>query len=159
MSSSIRNLEKKIETLESEIDALRKRCHDLEWRMVRLAVAKIPDPRYPYWNWILSGAIPEETMVTLNLLLSALNERLTGVEIPNEEQKDIEGVSRDVLYGSGPLRVEDVLEAIKSITGMEDNWQVVDLIRAVNEQGMFDELCEHVLSSLYVASLRERDIG
>jgi hypothetical protein len=87
-------------------------------------------------------------METLNHLLSALTERIAGVEVPNEEQKDIEGVSRDVLYGSAPLRVEDVFEAIKSITGMEDNRQVVDMIRAVNEQGMFDELCEHVLSSL-----------
>jgi hypothetical protein len=158
MSSGTKDLENKIEALENRIEALSARCHDLERRMIRMAVSKISDPRYPYWNWFLCRGASEEEMLKLNVLLSAMHGRVTGSPLPNETNKSIDGVSLDLLsHGSGPLPVEQVFAAIKRVAGMEGDWQVVELIRVVHEQGMFQELCEYVLSSSYVASLQGRD--
>lgn len=155
MSSDIEKLENKIKELEGTIEALTNRCDVLEWRLLTLAISKIPDPRYPFWNWILSHGMPEETRLRLTALLSALQGRVTGTQLPSVEEKI--GISGDLLTGSGPPRAEEVLAAIKSITGMQDNRQIADMLRAVNDQGMFQELCEHVLSSLDVVPVATRE--
>jgi hypothetical protein len=81
-------------------------------------------------------------------VLAALDARVAGVKTADELNKDIEGVPREVLYGSGAPAIQDVLAAIKGATGMVHDSDVIDLIRAVDEQGLHPALCEHVLSSL-----------
>lgn len=157
MNSKIKRLEKKIKKLESKVETLEDQCGDLRDRLHRMAISKISDPRYTYWNWQLSRPVPEETVRELNHLLSSLSHRVKGTEIDDMFKKSIPGISSEWLYASGPLKVEDVFAAIKTITGMTGHMQVVDLIRAVEEQGFYSELCEYVLTSPSVAVHEEHD--
>jgi len=146
MSSDTERLLEIIQNLTDKVHMLSLRCDDLESRLIRLAVAKIPDPRYPFWNWMLRQGMPDETRLRLMALLSALEGRMTGTQLPGADSKL--GVSHDLVYGSGAPPVDDVVASVQSVAGLGDDAQVVDMLRAVDEQGLFQTLCEYVLSAL-----------
>lgn len=148
MSANVSELQDRIKKLEATVEALTARCDELEWRVVKLVFSKLSNPRYPYWDWLLMAQMPEQTRIKLTVLLSELNGRVTDSQLPEEYHKDIDGVPRDLLYGSSPPPVQEVLAAIKTITGMQHTAQVLEMFRAARAQGMFSDLCDHVLHTL-----------
>ena len=147
MNSDAHSLEARIEALEQQLTALTDYCHDLEWRILKLAIAKRPEVAYPYWNWLLSRGISDNARRTLMHVLSALNDRAAGEETSLAFQKDIEGVPRNLLYATEPLQPREVFDAIKHATGMKDDTQVQELLEAVQGQGMFLTLCALISSN------------
>jgi hypothetical protein len=149
MSSDVKELEDRIKELERKVEALTDECEHLGWRVSTLRLAKLSDPRYPFWNWQLQMMESEAMRTNLDIVLGALNDRAAGDGTPDEMKKDIEGVPHELLYGSDPLKLSDVFQAIKLTTGLKHDSQVVDCIKALNEQGMMlRQLRDFVLSAL-----------
>jgi hypothetical protein len=148
MSSDVKELKDRIKELERKVEALTNECEHLGWHVSTLRIAKLSDPRYPYWNWQLQMMESEAMRARWSIMLSTLNDRAAGEPIPDEFKKDFEGVPHELLYGSGPLKLSEVFQAVKLVTGLKHDSQVVDCIKAINDQGMFQSLCDFVLSAL-----------
>jgi hypothetical protein len=111
-----------------------------------MAVAKVAEPRFPYWNWQLVGGMPIEDRRRLTHVLWALNARAEGSCLWKEFQKEIEGVPNDLLYSDEPLQAADAMAAIKAVTGMKHDTRVMELIEAVQGQGILRSLCAFMLA-------------
>lgn len=146
MSSDAANLEARIDELERQLETVTEYCEDLEDRITTMAVAKVPEPRFPYWNWQLGRRMSTEQRRRMSFVLSTLDDRVQGLEMIL--QKDIPGVDHDVLYGDKPLQAGDATAAIKAVTGLRHDAQVIELLEAVQGQGMFRHLCPFLLAAL-----------
>jgi len=146
MNSSNEALEDRVKKLEKDVAALTKQCELLEWRVQIMTVSKISHPRFPYWQRQLEIIGSMQKRQDLNVVLHGLSERLEGKVDPSEKHLEVEGVPNELLYSTDPLTAEDVFKAIKLVTGFVPNVLVVELMQAVEGQGMYRSLCEFFLS-------------
>jgi len=147
-ADNTRGLEDRIAELEARLESLTSYCQDLEDRITKLAVAKVSESRFPFWNWQLARGMDTEERKALVLVLSALDDRVLGELRPEELQKPVEGVGHDVLYSDKPLAARDAVDAIRAATGMTTDEQVIELIEVLAGQGMFRELTGFMLTAL-----------
>lgn len=141
-------LARSIKELETTVLSLRHRCEELEERVILMALAKIDDPRYPYSNWLLHRGLNDSARASLSTLLPALEARLKGAQVPPQQQRSIDGISNELLYGSGAPHAFEVIEAIKAVTGLRQISQVRDLLAALNDELLFCDLCDYVLDAI-----------
>lgn len=146
MNTDTRELELRVQELERKLEALTEYCEDLETRITTMAVAKVGEPRFPYWNWQLCHRMSTEDRRRLTLVLSALEARAEGSCLSKEFQKEIEGVPNDLLYSDEPLQAAEAMAAIKAVTGMKHDNRVMELIEAVQGQGILRSLCAFMLA-------------
>jgi hypothetical protein len=139
-------LENRIKELEHQVERLTERCDELQDMLHTMALAKLADPRYPYWNWLLINRISDEVRMPLTMLLGALNDRVISLELPDElKKKGIDGVPQEVLYGPGAPTREEAYAAIKTVIGMKYDDRVTEMLQAIKEQGILQSLCDHLL--------------
>ena len=98
MNTDTHELEARIAELERKLKALTEYCEGLEDRIIKLAVAKVPEPRFPYWNWQLCRGMSTEERRTLSFVLSILDARVEGSPIAEEVRMDIAGVPLVTVY-------------------------------------------------------------
>jgi len=153
MSNTTRTLEARIEELERKVEALTEHCAELKDRLRLMAVAKVSEPRFPFFNWQLFHGSSLEDQGKMFCVLTALDDRVTGRDTPPEFRKEIEGVPNEVLYGDQPLTVEDAANAIKTITGLVHDGALFDLVEAIHGQGMVRNLCPFLLDGLRAAGV------
>ena len=104
MNTDTRELEARVVELERKLGALTAYCEDLQSRITMMAVAKVAETRFPYWNWQLCRGMSSEDRRRLTIVLGALDARAEGASMPAEHHKDVEGVDHDILYGNQPLQ-------------------------------------------------------
>lgn len=148
MNGDTTKLEARIEALERRLEALTEYCEDLEDRITTMAVAKVPEARFPYWNWQLCRGMSTEERRTLSFVLSILDARVEGSPIAEEFRKDIAGVPLDILYSDKPIQAAEAAAVIKAVTGMKHDAGVIELLEAVQGQDMFRHLCPFLLATL-----------
>lgn len=143
------------QTLEAKVDELRRRLEQLEeeWetlssRVSRMTVSKLTDPRHPLLDWELHHFSSEAEHVRFHATMTALQNRLKGVIVPENEQVDIEGIARTALYSPARPTATEIIEALKLVThGTERS--VVKLMELAKEEFAYDyeELADFVLES------------
>jgi len=143
------------QTLEAKVDELRRRLEQLdeEWetlfsRVSRMTVSKLTDPRHPLIDWELHYLSSEAEHVRFHATMAALQNRLSGVIVPENEQVEIEGIARTTLYSSTRPTIGEIIEALKLVThGTERS--VVKLMEVAKEEFAYDyeELADFVLES------------
>ncbi|HRI62912.1 MAG TPA: hypothetical protein PK156_01710 [Polyangium sp.] len=143
------------QTLESKVDELRRRLEQLdeEWetlssRISRMTVSKLTDPRHPLIDWELHYFSSEAEHVRFHATMVALQNRLSGVIVPEHEQVEIEGIARTTLYSSTRPTSGEIIEALKLVThGTERS--VVKLMELAKEEFAYDyeELADFVLEA------------
>lgn len=149
MSAESDELESRIRKLEATLKALTHRCEELEGRAIMMALAKLDDPRFAYWNWLLRTSFLNQCRLNLTILLPALNNRIKGEPLPREKQEMIEGISSDLMYGSGPLpSADEMVQMIKTAAEITHTSRVKELLEAVRDQDMYPELCDYLLDPL-----------
>lgn len=150
MSQHEISAEDRIDALIRASEQIGRRLDAVEERHAMLARSKIPQPRFPYWNWLLQMEISEDTKIDLTILLSELSDRVNGKTRPEafEWLEQIEGVSYEILRGSGrPPPVADIMTALKAVAGLQTNADVMELIMALRGQRMFLHVWDYVLNS------------
>jgi hypothetical protein len=144
------------QTLEEKIDELQKTLERLEeeWstyyeRVSRMTVSKLTDPRYPLTDWELHHLPSQTQRSQFRALMTALQNRLSGKVTPHKEQLDIDGISRATLYSSTVPSVDEVMDALKAVTGGTDR-TIVTVMEAAKEEFDVDytELADFVLDSI-----------
>jgi predicted nucleic acid-binding Zn-ribbon protein len=143
------------QTLEAKIDELRNRLERLEeeWetlssRVSRMTVSKLTDPRHPLIDWELHHFSSDAEHVRFHATMAALQNRLNGVIVPENEQIEIDGIARTTLYSSTPPTIAEIIEALKLVThGTERS--VLKLMEVAKEEFAYDyeDLADFVLES------------
>jgi hypothetical protein len=146
LEARIRALENQVKALETQLEALAGNHEQLAQRLLRLSLATQPHPRFPYWTWYIRHHLPEHDRERLETVLMLLCARVDKLELPEALHKPIPGIAHEVLYGPSPLRVEDISAAVKYITGLKHESQIVELFEAIQGQGMFQSLCTFYLA-------------
>ena len=142
----IQELETRVQLLEQQLARAAETVRELDWRLMTLANSTIADPRYPYWTWITTRGVPEDRRVRLEMLFVRMSDRVLGEPGQPAYVKDIEGVPSALLRESGPPPRDQVMAAIRKVAELMNDDQVVTLLRAVRDQGMFCEMCDYLLA-------------
>lgn len=140
-------LEQRIADLESKLEALAEQHYWLGQRLLHLSLATLPEPRFPFWTYYIRSHMPEETRQGLGMLVALLTFRANGEPIPDPLRKDIEGVPHELLNSSEPLTAENISTAVKAVTGILHESEVVELFEAMKGQGIHVELCDFYLAN------------
>ncbi len=144
------------QTLEQKVDELRKTLEELEqqWatyneRVSRMTVSKLTDPRHRLVDWELHFLPSKVQQVRFRATMQALQNRLTGIITPENEQIVLEGISKDSLYAPTPPTLDEIFHAIGIVTGQGER-AVVDIMEAAKEEFDVDyeELANFVLDSI-----------
>lgn len=141
-------LETRLALAERRIEELTAYCEDLEDRLTRLAVAKVAESRFPFWNWELQRGMSQAERTRLTIVLTYLDDRVIGLSTPEALRKDIDGIPHDVLHGEAPLAAREAADAIKTVTGIVHDGALIDLVEALAGQGMVRQLCAFLLDAL-----------
>lgn len=134
----------RVKALEEMVSRLTEHCADLEWRLKMLSVVKIGEPRYALWDWVLSRGFTHAEHLRLMRVLSILDTRAEGEEIPDFMKKEIDGVPSVVLYSSEPLETKHVVDMIKRVLGIASDDQAMEILRAARTQGVYKNLTAFV---------------
>ena len=143
------------QTLEAKVDELRRRLEQLdeEWdtlssRVSRMTVSKLTDPRHPLIDWELHHFSSEAEHLRFHATMTALQNRIKGTIVPENERVKIEGIDPETLYSSAlPTRAE-IIDALKIVAyGTERS--VVKLMELAKEEFAYDyeELADFILES------------
>lgn len=142
----VRELEQRIADLESRLESLTEQHGELSERLLRLSLATVPEPRFPFWTWYIRSHMSEKTRTRLQQLLLLLSFRAEGEPIPDPFRKDIEGVPHELLNSSEPLTADEISVAVKAVTGIQNEARVVEMFEALKDQSIQVELCDLYLA-------------
>ncbi|WP_202079230.1 hypothetical protein [Caldalkalibacillus salinus] len=145
MENSNLDLLEKITRLESELKEAKHNIEILTDYVLRLSVCKQVNPKYPYYDFIVSYGIDPYKQSKIDLLFSLMSEKLESNKIP-ERFGNIEDFPTDFLFRHSPLKYEDVEEAIMNILNAKSSDVPITLIQSMKDQGLQVKLCEHLLS-------------
>lgn len=155
----VRELEERIADLESRLESLTEQHIELSERLLRLSLATVPEPRFPFWTWYIRSHMPEQTRNKLQQLLLLLSFRAEGETIPDPFRKDIEGVPHELLNSPEPLTAEEISIAVKAVTGIHNEARVAEMFEALKGQSIQADLCDLYLASYTEIELSHEDNG
>lgn len=145
MSEDASAIERRVEQLESRLEALTAECAELEERIFMLYHGKIPDPRALYYNWVLEWSADKDVRNQIQSLSRILDDRIGGEPVDQHHRSIVKGVPEELLDGSGPPPIADVIDAFKAVTGIPDAWIIKDLLRAIQRQLGFRSLSAYLM--------------
>ncbi len=132
-----RTLDAKVDALQKKFDRLADELKTLTWTISRMKDSKLTDPRHSLYDWELQHLRSETHQAQFRAALKALQNRIEGVPIPDNEKINVDGVSGEKLYATTPPTIDEVLDTLKTIVPMSDDG-VLDLMRAVEQQRDLD---------------------
>lgn len=138
-------MEQRIVELEEQLSRLAGHCHELEWKITRLSVSKIADPKYALWDWVLRRGLTDEGYRRLMHLLSVLDARAAGEVLPEMLKKDVDEVPSATLYASAPLRADEAIELIKRALRLARDEDAFELLEAARAQRLYQNLTSLVV--------------
>ncbi|WP_051287337.1 hypothetical protein [Paenibacillus taiwanensis] len=145
MDTKIKQLEDMIAQQNKVILTLQNKIELLEDKAVRLAICKISNGNYPYYDFILSYHITPEQQFQIKRLFMVLSEKLAGNALP-VSFKTSERYSTDFIYETSTFTFSDVKKSILTILLNTDEDLPLTLIKAMRDQGMQVELCNYLIS-------------
>lgn len=161
MDSKTIELEDKVEALTQEVAELTRRLLEMERRTTKhylefdhriflLTFGKLADPRTPYCTWLLERGGSKELSSRIDALFTLVDARLTGEEIADYYRERVkDDISEDLLHGSGPPAVADVIAAFKRVARIDTPSELRDLIKSRNKQNeLYDAVCKLVLAEI-----------
>lgn len=143
----VEKLMDRIKKLEDEINEIKMSLGKFEDFILRLAICKQTDPKYPYYDYIVTYRISPETQFKIDLLFGLISEKVESKKIPARFKK-IKDFSTDFLYDDNPLQYKDVEKEIMHILGAKDAGVPVMFIKAMRDQGIQVKLCDYLLSQI-----------
>ncbi|MCF6095360.1 hypothetical protein L1765_15495 [Microaerobacter geothermalis] len=133
---------------EEKIKELEKKIEHLETQVSRLTISKLPNPQYPYYEWLVSMDIPDGKREMMEHALVILSRRLEKQPIYNSYKSKLPGISSELLYTSTIPNFEDVQIILSSILGLNNRKHVIDLLQAMYNQDKFSKLCRYLLDNV-----------
>lgn len=169
------NIEETIKNLQAEIETLKKQVHYLNARNEMIAVAKLSNNKYPYYDWVFLRGISEkhsrQIRYILIILEYTLNDRITDITNNNMElpEKVLELLSntsrpafekfREIIYSLlnfdiSKVATEDELNKIRKTRLQAENINgkskfdeyVYELLDSLNKQGICTKICTHLIN-------------
>jgi hypothetical protein len=151
-------MEKERETLNEKVDELRTRLHQLEdewrtlrWTVMRMADSKLTNPRHPLLDWEVQNLQSEQRQGQFRAVMTAFQNRILGNPTPENEQMEVEGVSRHALYAPTSPSIVEIVETLKTLVHEDEAGIVEIMLAARNERQAgveYFDLAEFVLNSL-----------
>ncbi|MCG7406087.1 hypothetical protein MH117_01560 [Paenibacillus sp. ACRRX] len=145
LDPKIKQLEEMIVQQNKVILTLQNKIELLEDKVVRLAICKISNGNYPYYDFLLSYHITPEQQFQIKRLFMVLSEKRSGNTLP-VSFKSSESYSTDFLYEDSTITYNDVKNSILTILLNTDDDLPLSLITAMRDQGMQTELCDYLIS-------------
>jgi predicted transcriptional regulator len=120
------------------VAALERRIEELEDRVLRLAICKVPDPRYPFFDWQVASLRSEEEHTWAQWLAVVFEERAEGTEPKAPGRWPSDRLDRRVLEPGTPTWPEIEL-AFEQLFDWRPH-AVHEMFRAMFGQGMLEHL-------------------
>lgn len=139
----IRALEKRIKALEERSERLIEQVAEANWRATHLTVCKLDDPRMPFFNWLAMYARAEEREMAVKAVLGILLDRVSG-ERPHKPKRLRGGIPAEWYEREGPPTKEEILEMLRTASGLNWDYQIIRLLHAMAEQGLYPALSDYV---------------
>jgi len=146
------------QALEEKVDELRKTLERLEeeWqtysdRVFRMMSCKLADPRFPLTDWELVHLQSPNQRANLRATLQALQNRLTGQPTHEAEHIEVDGISKETLYGSDVPALDEVLDALRVVIPGGDR-AVCEVMQLAKDESNVDyeELANFVLDAIKI---------
>lgn len=141
------DFDQKVATLEEKILQLEDKVERLEQEKWLLLGGKLDDPNHPYYAWLLWSNTTEEKRAWIEKVLAILDSRLQGEEVPDFlRQKPVPGIPTDELLRSEIPNYKDTCRIFMRLSGFEDPDAILEMLKAMYVQGVFRDLCRHLLT-------------
>lgn len=136
------------EQLRREFARLANRVNTLEQAVEYLVHCKVTDPEMAFFNWMVANRVFRDRRLRLELVLSALDDRLHGR--PFRFKKSVSGIPDEKLYADAPPNHEEALQLLMQTLDVKHPQVIEEMFRAQASQGALERL---------VAWWSERDEG
>lgn len=138
--------------VDARLAQLEARVQELSDRLTTLAVCKLADPRYPYFEWQVSHPMSAQEQVKLDLLLRVLSARFAGEEVNGPVRAKAQQVVPHVSLDAGPPSFGEIASAIREALGWRRPEQVLELLQSMHDQGSLEEFTAHALRDAVAGS-------
>jgi hypothetical protein len=145
LEHKLEELQKIIFQQQEKIDEMQNKINELSDYILRLSVCKVTNPKYPYYDFIVSYQISPEKQDKIDLLFILLSDKFNGKKI-QERFRKIKDYPTDFLFSNEPLKYKDVKEALAKILGAISDEVPLMLIKNLRDQGFHVALCDYLLS-------------
>ncbi|MCP3776570.1 hypothetical protein NLX71_25325 [Paenibacillus sp. MZ04-78.2] len=139
-------LEGKIRLLEQEVYSLKDELKKVTEQMYLLALVKVPEPRFPYWNWLILNRYSEEDRQKLELIL-----RLFSAKV--EKESIMEAYINKAQQMNITINLEGEVDCKTIQATFQQNFGIgkenlETLFTALYNQSVFKEFSEYALQEL-----------
>lgn len=136
--------------MNEKILELEQRIAELEEKVLRLAVCKIGDKNYSYYNWLLEGNIDEDQRFKIETILAYFNFRLEGKMSSTYEMKFKRFFGEEFIerQKSKVPRYNEFVEAIFNKTDIQNEDLVKKMLKSLESQGMYQELTTYLINDI-----------
>ena len=131
---------------QKKIDKMQNKIIELSDYILRLSICKFTNPKYPYYDFIVSAQISPEKQVEIGLFFLLLSDKFEGKTMQEPFRKIKDYPTEDFLFSNKPLKYKDVNEELSKILGATSDELSLELIKDLKNQGFHVELCEYLLS-------------
>jgi hypothetical protein len=151
MDTERQALEEKVDELRKTLDRLEEEWQTYSDRVFRMMSCKLADPRFPLTDWELVHLSSPNQRANLRTTLQALQNRLTGKTIAEAEQIEIDGISKETLYGAGVPSLDEALGALRNVISGGDR-TVCEIMQLAKDESNVDyeELANFVLDAMKI---------
>lgn len=133
---------------DEKIRELEERIERLETKILWMAMSKLPNPKHPYYEWLLYLNIPENKRELMEHVLVILSWRLENQAIHEEFKKQIPGIPYELLYSESMPSFEEVEEILSIILGFNNRKHIINLLKSLYDEGKFQKLCRYLLEQI-----------
>lgn len=151
MDNERETLTEKVDELRIRLDRLEDEWRTVRWTVMRMTDSKLTNPRHPLLDWEVQALQSEQRQGQFRAVMKAFQNRILGNPTPENEQMEIEGVSRHALYAPTRPSIAEVVETLKTVIH-EDEAGIVELMLAARYERQagveYFDLAEFVLNSL-----------
>ena len=145
MKDNLEKLQEVIIQQQKKIDEMQSKIIELSDYILRLSVCKLTNPKYPYYDFIVSTRMSPEKQSKIDVLFLLLSEMFDGKKM-RESARRIEDYPTDFLFSNEPPKYKDVSLAITNILGATSGELSLEVIKKLKEQGFYVEVCDYLLN-------------
>lgn len=127
------SLEGKIDELTKTLDRLEDDYLHYQTFISRMTVCKLGDPRHPFTDWEVVYQRTEDEQTRFRATLKALQDRLEGKETPLAEQTEIDGIPKEILYGSSKPSYLEIVDTLKQV-GRQNDASLIEVMKAIKDE-------------------------
>lgn len=143
------DFKKKLQEQEKRIAELEKKVLELNDYIIRLAICKETDPKYPYYNLVVLNQISYAKKTTIESLFMLLSYKISEGKVPEKMNKGIfKGDLYDFLQSEEPIQYKDIEAVMMNVFEVESKEVPYRFIKAMKEQGFYNDVCTSLLEQV-----------